>query len=126
MITLKEFWMGRDAHFPPDDKMKFNADEIVRRANILLTLSDMERGVRSGYRPASINSLVPNASPHSKHMTCEAIDIEDNDGKLKSWCLANLDQLEKIGLWIESPEYTPSWLHCQIVAPASCHRVFIP
>lgn len=126
MITTEAYFMGRDVDYPPSDILKFNAEETVRRANILLTMAEMERGVRSGYRPPEINAQVPNAAPHSKHMTCQAVDIADNDGKLKSWCLDNLSSLDEIGLWMESPEATPTWCHVQWVPPLSGHRVFYP
>lgn len=126
LITLEEYYMGRDEHYPPTDVLRANALDTVRKANQLLVSCEIQRGVRSGYRPASINAKVPGAALYSKHITCQAIDIEDNDGKLKSWCLKNLNILEDIGLWMESPESTPSWCHVQTLAPKSGHRVFLP
>lgn len=125
-MTLKEYFMGRDANYPPADEVRENAEITVEKANRLLEIAEMERGVRSGYRPTEVNLNVPNASHNSKHITCEAVDIADNDGKLKSWCLQNLEVLEDLGLWMESPEFTPTWVHIQIVPPHSGHRVFIP
>lgn len=126
MIGLKEYFMGRDTHYPPSDELRSNAVILVGKANKLMLESGLMRGVRSGYRPPEINAQVPNASPHSKHMTCQAVDLEDNDGKIKTWCLKNLDFLADTGLWMESPESTPSWLHVQSVSPLSGHRVFLP
>lgn len=126
MITPKEYFMGRDGQWPPTDQMRLDAAITISRANELLARAEMDRGVRSGYRPDEVNAKVPGASPNSKHKICRAIDIADNDGKLKSWCLANLEVLEEIGLWMESPEYTPTWVHVQMVPPSSRNRVFIP
>lgn len=118
--------MGRDEAYPPSDELKANAAGIVCKANKLMLESQLFRGVRSGYRPPEVNAKVPNASTHSKHMSCQAVDLEDNDGKLKTWCLKNLSMLEEIGLWLESPESTPTWCHVQCVSPVSGHRVFLP
>lgn len=126
MITLKEYLMGRDVQYPLDDEQELNAQLTVRRVNQLLYIAGYNRGVRSGYRPAAINSKIPGAAPKSKHISCQAVDIEDNDGKLKSWCLKNLEELESAGIWMEAPEYTPTWCHLQTCAPLSGHRVFIP
>lgn len=128
MITLKQYFMGRDESYSNQltPELNDNAIEVVNKANDLLSHLGYSRGVRSGWRPKEINAMIPGASKTSKHMTCQAVDIEDNDGKLKSWCIQNLSVLEDLGLWMESPEFTPSWLHLQTVAPNSGHRVFIP
>ena len=31
-----------------------------------------------------------------------------------------------LGIWFEHPQWTRSWLHCQIVPPASGNRFFVP
>lgn len=62
----------------------------------------------------------------SSHLYGAAVDIADADGKLKAWLKANPNKLVECGLWMESPEYTKSWCHLQIYAPASFNRVFKP
>lgn len=62
----------------------------------------------------------------SSHLYGAAVDIGDADGKLKAWLKANPNKLVECGLWMESPEYTKSWCHLQIYAPASFNRVFKP
>jgi Peptidase M15 len=126
MITLEEYLMGRDVQYPISDQFRENAQKTVEAANSLLSVLGLVRGVRSGYRPKEINAQIKGAAPDSKHMTCQAIDIEDNDGKLKSLCLKNLIALEHLNLWMEAPEATPTWVHVQIISPKSGHRVFIP
>jgi hypothetical protein len=69
---------------------------------------------------------VPNASPRSKHLSCQAIDLDDPNDALDAWCLDNLAVLESIGLWLEHPDATPGWCHLQIVPPQSGRRVFMP
>ena len=62
----------------------------------------------------------------SSHLYGAAVDIADADGKLKSWLKTNPNKLVECGLWMESPEYTKTWCHLQIYAPASFNRVFKP
>jgi hypothetical protein len=70
---------------------------------------------------------------HSKHIAGAAADIADPDGLLADWCLSNPKALEAIGLWVEHPDYTFSetderkrWVHCQMMAPKSGRRIFVP
>lgn len=118
--------MGRDKAYPLSDELIGNVNTIVPRVNDLLERFGEKREVSSGYRPPAINKKTPNAAKKSNHMLCLACDLEDPDGKLDEWCLANLDVLEEIGLWLESPKYTPNWVHVQCVPPRSKKRVFIP
>jgi uncharacterized protein YcbK (DUF882 family) len=61
----------------------------------------------------------------SKHLSGQAIDISDPDGKLMDWCLANQDVLEKVGLWCEERD-DKKRVHFQIVPPKSGRRFFKP
>ncbi len=128
MITLADFYMGRDRRFPDEltDEKRSNAEETIDKANQLLERFGETRKVNSGWRPASINKSTVGAAPKSKHMECLAIDLEDKDGSLDAWCLENLEVLQEIGLWLESPESSPGWCHIQIVPPRSGNRVFKP
>ena len=134
MITLIDYWMGRDKTFGSSltaDIVR-NAEETVKRANVLLAefrfdTHDTEiRKVNSGWRPPEINERTPGAALRSKHMTGQAIDIADPEGDLDEWCLKHLQTLERIGLWLENPASTKGWCHVQIVAPKSGNRVFYP
>lgn len=74
----------------------------------------------------AVNTAVPGAAKNSKHIVCQAIDLNDHDGRLDAWCLANLDALEELGLWLEHPDATPGWCHLQTQPPRSGNRVFEP
>lgn len=134
MITLADYWMGRDAAYPDQlsDDIRAAASETVARANLLLsayrsmTKDDEVRRVNSGWRPASVNAATPNAAPRSKHMSAQAIDIADPEGDLDEWCMDNQEVLQSIGLWQEHPGATKGWCHVQIVPPKSGKRVFFP
>lgn len=127
-ISLADYFMGRDrshAH-ELDDALLANAAVMVERANRLLRRAALPCIVSSGWRPWAINAALANASPRSKHLTCQAIDLGDEGDALDAWCLRNLGALEEIGLWLEHPDATPGWCHVQIVPPASGRRVFEP
>lgn len=128
MISLSDFFMGRDKKYPEEltDELRWNAASTVDRVNQLLEAFGEHRNVNSGWRPAAVNAGVPNAAKKSKHMTCQACDLSDDDGSLDAWCMANLGALERIGLWLEHPDSTPRWAHVQIIPPNSGKRVFIP
>ncbi len=128
MITLADYFMGRDALHAEElsAELHANAAMTVARANGLLARAGILSRVNSGWRPRAINAQITHASPRSKHLTCEAIDLGDEDDMLDRWCLANLPVLAEIGLWLEHPNATPGWCHVQIVAPRSGRRVFMP
>ena len=128
MLTLHDYWMGRDVEHIRDmtGDILGNADETVRKANQLLRTFGESRTVNSGWRPPSVNAATPNAALKSKHMTGQAIDLADPDGDLDEWCMENLATLEEIGLWLEHPAATKGWCHLQIVPPKSGKRVFYP
>lgn len=126
MITLEEYLMGREELYPLTDEQKINAQETVKRINELLAVCNLERRVTSGYRPEAINAKIKNAAKKSKHITCQACDIEDKDRALSTWCLENVEILVQRGLWLENPDHTPTWVHLQIVPPGSGKRIFNP
>lgn len=141
MISLQDYWMGRDREFPmamsPD--LERNASLMVELANKLIVLARVggvvfdtnpRTGtvVSSGWRPASVNANTPNAAPNSKHMTGQAIDLYDPDGDLDDWLMTEDGQrvLSDLGLWMEHPSATKGWSHVQSIPPRSGRRVFYP
>ena len=129
MITFEEYLgqHGSGHESELTDELLSNAKVIVDKANKLLAAFGEERGLRSGWRPKLVNDATPNASHSSKHITCQAIDIEDDDKRLQDWCQANRgENLIPLGLFMEAKIATPSWLHVQIVPPGSGLRVFYP
>ena len=136
MITIADYWMGRDKLYPKalNPQILAAAPITVARANLLLDAfhavfpTAAPRHVNSGWRPPEINATTPRASRTSLHMSGQAIDISDDDGSLDRWCTspAGLAALERIGLWLESPESTAGWCHVQTIPPRSGNRVFRP
>lgn len=128
MITVKDYFMGRDLLFPHEctDEIRRNATETVRRVNLLLERFGESRAVNSGWRPAAVNASTPGSAKRSNHMMGLACDLDDDDGYLDEWCMDNLDILEEIGLWMEHPSATKGWCHVQMVPPRSGRRVYYP
>lgn len=141
MISLQDYWMGRDREFPmamsPD--LERNALRMVELANKVLilaksagvTLQTSPRTgtvVSSGWRPASVNAKTAGAAPNSKHMTGQAIDLYDPDGDLDEWLMTPDGQkvLADLGVWMEHPAATKGWCHLQSMPPRSGRRVFYP
>lgn len=138
MIELSHYYMGRDkthAHILGSD-LRANASRTVEAANKLLTLAkgagvQLKPGqwgmVRSGWRPPDINGATKGASKTSLHMQCLAVDLEDVDGSLGRWCMANADSvLRDLALWLEHKDATPTWTHVQLKPPGSGNRIFRP
>lgn len=140
MILADDYWMDRDKIYGGEltDQIRDNVAELLGRVNLLLSwaladhvrpASDARTGtaVASGWRPAAINEATSNAAAKSRHLTGEAVDLRDNGTRdLARWCLKNIDALEEIGLWMEDPQWTPTWVHLQIVPPGSRRRVYCP
>jgi hypothetical protein len=131
LITLDDYWMGRDKIAPPTDQLRANAADLVERVNHLLSMYYAEvpaasaTRVTSGYRPPAINARVGGAL-RSNHRICKAVDLSDPDGGLDEWCEESVHYLVSYGLWLEHPDYTPGWCHLQSIGPRSGRRIFYP
>jgi hypothetical protein len=140
MITVEQYFMNRDiSHFNElTDEIRRNAETTVNRINELLRYAAQDGVVpgvsgiggnvlSSGWRPASLNRVTPGAALKSNHIMGRAVDVFDTVNRdLARWCLRNLDVLERVGLWMEDPQWTPNWCHFQLDPPCSGRRVFIP
>lgn len=136
MITLSQFFMGRDKTFASalTPEIVKNAEDLLSRVNFLMAIfyttnpAAHSRGVNSGWRPPKLNATVPGAAAHSHHMTGKAIDLGDDDGTLDAWLMSMPGQkaLVDARLWMEHPSATPRWTHLQSVPPGSGRRVFNP
>jgi hypothetical protein len=105
-------------------EIESNARDLLSRAASLLAAFGQQRGLRSGWRPAVFNAGVPGAAAHSRHMTGQAVDVDDDDNALDAWI--NDDILVRYGLAREHPDSTLGWCHLQSVLPPSGHRTFFP
>ena len=140
MICDTDYYMGRDVLYPDEltDEIRANVKALVPRVNALLALmsangvapatdAHTRTAVASGWRPAAVNDATANAAASSRHLTGQAIDLRDTpERELCRWALANPDALVELGLWMEDPRWTPTWLHVQTVPPKSGHLVYVP
>lgn len=136
-LTRADYWMGRDAKFPlaMTPEIEHNAEIWVDVVNAFLAEVPPEliqvnpatgTILSSGWRPPAVNAATPRAAKNSKHMTGQAGDLYGPDNKLALWAFNHQDLLKKLGLWMEQPNATPTWLHLQTVPPGSGNRVFWP
>lgn len=131
-VILDAFLMGRITWDKLPEAHKVNANEIIQRVNSLLVYYTYSYPIfitklNDGYR------LVPakGGSKTSKHLTAQAIDMDDNEaGDFWNWLKDNLYLLKSIGLWIEHPCWTHNeggtWIHFQSVPPKSGRRIYVP
>ena len=98
---------------------------LLDKINILRHLHGKPFIITSGYRPAAHNAAIGGATK-SAHMTCQAIDILDTDNVRMDWLVENQDILEDLDLYMESGNYTPTWVHLQTRPTRSGNRIFIP
>lgn len=135
MITLEQYFMGRDKQFSAECNafIRRSAVDTVRRTNELKQIMAATEGfifpedeVASGWRPLAVNDATCNAAKGSPHLIAEGLDTRDPDRLFARWCLRNLHELEHLGLWMEDPRWTPTWVHLQTHPPKSGKRVFIP
>lgn len=124
-VTREEILQGRDKEFPLSQEQEANLSKLLAAVNKFRDIYGKPLKVSSGYRPGKYNEAAGGAKK-SNHMQCLAVDFVDVDGSLDAYCLANLKVLEECGLYLESPEHTPSWCHLQAIAPRSGNRVFLP
>lgn len=127
MISLEEL----NSHkYPTTPQIDANLNTLLERINVIRTSYDTPMIVTSGLRDTAQQQALIAAgksnAPKSHHLTGEACDIQDLDGKLRDWVKDNMDLMESIGFWFEDFDHTPGWVHFQIVPPASGKRVFIP
>lgn len=124
-IKESDVLMNRIAKQDLPSESQSNLATLVERLNLFFANYSGPIVVSSGYRDPSRNATIGGATK-SHHMTCAAIDLADSSGKVWQYCLDNLSKAKSIGLWFEDRRWTPSWTHCQIVAPKSGKRIFVP
>ncbi len=143
MLTLADYWMGRDRLYASHLRAEIirNADITVRKVSTLLHAADLDgiepgedqvtgTAVSSGWRPPAVNDRTANAAAQSTHLTGEGVDLQDHaDRRLAAWCCRNLHHLINLGLYLEDPRWTGGrdpWVHLQTRAPRSNKRIFVP
>lgn len=128
LITKEELLMGRDKKYASSytKEISDNLDKLLIPINELRYKYGKAMVVSSGWRPPAVNEATSNAAKKSNHLMGLAVDIRDVDGKLRDWCIENLEFIASLGLFLEDFRWTRGWVHFQCVPPGSGKRVFIP
>jgi len=135
MVSMNELLNGKYKLEDQSEEIQNNLKILLEKINKVRLLYNKPMSVTSGLRSMEDHlriyhnkgiyddSKIP---MKSKHLYGEACDISDPRQELQKWCLANIDKLEEIGLWMEDFSATSNWVHMQIVPPKSGNRFFKP
>lgn len=123
-ITANEYLMGRSSVEDLTDELESNMSRLLSTVNSLLEEFGEYRKVNSGYR-RPIDNRAAGGGSKSAHLTCQAVDLEDKNGKLQAFCTQEI--LEKYDLYMEEdPKGIRNWVHLQTRPTRWGNRVFIP
>ena len=137
MITLAQYFGKFIDHPDATDTIKDNAHRLLAAVAGLeavaladgveftdnpATGSGVSGQTYGGFRPQDC----PQGAKYSSHKQGMAVDLYDPSNAIDDWCIANLQDLENFGIYIEHPNATPRWSHWTIRAPKSGKRVFLP
>lgn len=126
MISANEVLMGRIKVEELSDELKLNLADLLIKLNKFRAEYGIPMIVSSGYRSPEINAATVGSSKTSAHMSCQAADFRDIDGKLKEFVAKDPTILIRCGLYMEDPESTKSWIHLQSRPTKSGNRIFKP
>lgn len=117
-------------NYPVTPILEANSRILLQRLMEFQDASEFDFKINSGLRSeVQQTQLIAEGktnATHSKHLSFQAADIDDPDGKLAEWVRDNLKAVTNIGLWFEEFSHTLGWVHAQTLAPKSGNRIFIP
>ena len=126
-ISKEAILMGREVEFPLSALLTSNLEELLIRINKFAQeyydYSRINLIVNSGYRPGRYN-IKAGGSETSPHLYCQAIDLHDEDGKIKKFIAQELSILDRCDLYQEHPSRTITWAHLD--ERSRINRIFIP
>lgn len=143
MILIKELCSIYD-YIPEDHKL--NLSHLHYCLNSIRAHYGKPITITSGYRTAKEHEaiyarkneerLYKNLSPipvpmMSWHLCGAAADLADPTGELLSFIQENMALINRLDLYFEDPSVTRpgtpgGWIHCQIFAPVSGKRFYLP
>lgn len=137
MISATQYFGPYANHADITAQIRFHATGLLDVVNDLLELAKADGCTlpenpntgcvisgsgNGGFRPGDCKVGASN----SKHKYGRAVDIYDPKREFASWCLAHGGEMEKRGLHMEDPRWTPTWVHLQDVPPGSGLLVYRP
>ena len=114
---------GRDKQYPLTPELEANLVKLLTAINTVVDAYGKVPIITSFYRPGHWNVAAGGAKA-SAHLTCQAVDFADPDGKFDAWCVKNIALLKSVGLRLESPKYTVGWVHLDLKGTPG--HIFIP
>ena len=123
MISLDEVLMGRVKFEDLPEEIQKNGEDLLIKLNKFRKEYGNPMYVTSGYRSEEDNKRAGGGSK-SAHLTLQACDFADADGKLFEFIKKDPTILERCDLYMEDAQFTKSWIHLQN-RPAS-KRIFLP
>ena len=132
MITTRQYFGKWKTSDGINDVVEKNAQILVCKVSLLMSLYGKELAITSGFRPFSYNKQI-GGSDKSLHCYGQAIDLHDPDKSFGEWCVLNVEHLVQNGLYMESLTKThlsqdplKRWVHLQSKAPRSGNTIFLP
>lgn len=129
MIHLREILKIPKDHWDNLNKLQEAVNELRVAYGKPLTVSSGYRSLEEHLRIYKDKGITDkNKIPmQSKHLSGLAVDLVAKDIKdFQEFIKDNQDLCEKLSLFFEHFDATPTWVHCQIVAPKSGNRFFYP
>lgn len=136
-ITLDNYFGPHAGHPDITPEIRSNASVLLSKVNHLYAMAAAD-GIDPPANPATGCLISGNGNggfrprgssvgaSSSTHKTGHGVDRHDPRRALARWCLQKPHALEYLGLWMEDPRWTPTWLHLQDVPPKSGRLVYIP
>lgn len=123
MISMQEVLQNRAKFEDLSPEMQANGADLINKLNKFREAYGIPMVVSSGLRLLADN-IAAGGATHSAHMTLNAVDFHDIDGKLFDFIKADPTILDRCNLWMEDARWCPNWIHLQN-RPAN-ERIFIP
>jgi len=123
MISMQEL---NPHNYATDATTADNLNKLLSVMNQIRAAYGKPMTVNSGLRSQADQDRINPKAPKSNHLKGLACDIADADAALWAWCMVNMPLMEKLGVYFEDKNASPTWVHFQIVAPASGKRIFKP
>src|SRR5271167_1749914 len=112
MISLQEL---NQHNYPTTPEIDEALQTLLASINVIRSAYNIPMIVTSGLRSQEQQQALIAAgksnAPKSHHLVGEAVDIQDTDGALHAWTLANPAIVELAGLWMENRQ--GGWQHFQ-------------
>jgi hypothetical protein len=106
-------------------EVRIKAADLAERVSRLVDHLGIKPIISSGFRTTEANRKA-GGSRSSAHLSGEAVDLEDKDGKIAILINARPDLLATYDLYMENTNYTSKWVHLQTRPTLSGRRIFVP